>query len=278
MKILGLDHMVITTNDMEACLRFYVDDLSLELHRPNGRYSVAFGQQKINLHQLPNDITPVAEHIAVGSMNYCLVAQGDPEKILRHLQERKVDIVEPKIYRRHGALGDFDSFYVRDPDENLVEISVYEPAAEPFKITGIDHMVIVTGTFEETMRFYTEYLGMRPEVNGPQRSVCFGRQKFNIHADKPLYEPAEKNAAFGSCDFCLIVEGDIYRIKEELEEKGVVIELGVVRRSGALGPVDSVYLRDPDGNLVELSVYPAVIGPRGSKADTRPDQDGLAIR
>jgi len=188
-------------------------------------------------------------------MNYCFAAQGNPEKILCYLQEQNVDIVEPKIYRRRGALGDFDSFYVRDPDENLVEIGIYEPAGESFKITGIDHMVIVTGTFEQTMRFYSEYLGMQPEVNGPQNNVCFGGQKFNIHADKPLYKLAEKNAAFGNCDFCLIVEGNIYQIKRELEKQGAAIELGVVQRSGALGPIDSVYLGDTDSNLVEVSVY-----------------------
>jgi catechol 2,3-dioxygenase-like lactoylglutathione lyase family enzyme len=93
------------------------------------------------------------------------------------------------------------------------------------------------------------------DANG-RIAVKFGDQKFNIHRGKAEFLPAARNVAYGSADLCLIAEGSIEQIHAELKAKGAPIELGVVRRTGARGPIDSIYLRDPDGNLIEISAYP----------------------
>lgn len=83
----------------------------------------------------------------------------------------------------------------------------------------------------------------------------FGQQKINIHTKKGEFQPAAGNVQYGSLDFCLIVDEPIEDIYAELKEKGAAIELGIVSRTGAVGPIKSIYLRDPDENLIEISSY-----------------------
>ena len=123
------------------------------------------------------------------------------------------------------------------------------------KIDRFDHIVITTADLERCLHFYVDILGMEPDRRGDRFAVKFGNQKINIHRRPAEFLPAASNPSYGSQDLCLIAEGPIEAIKAELEEKGYPIELGVVRRIGALGAMDSIYLRDADGNLVEISVY-----------------------
>ena len=123
------------------------------------------------------------------------------------------------------------------------------------RIRNLDHLVITTQDIEQSLRFYVDILGMELDDSDRRIAVKFGNQKINLHRVKAEFLPAAANVAFGSADICLIAEGSIDDIKAELEAKSVPIELGIVPRTGALGPIDSVYLRDPDGNLVEISVY-----------------------
>lgn len=74
-----------------------------------------------------------------------------------------------------------------------------------------------------------------------------------IHQLLP-YENKKTNPTFGSADICLLIERDLNKVKEELESKRISIEEGIVRRNGFCGPIDSIYLRDPDGNLIELNI------------------------
>ena len=108
-----------------------------------------------------------------------------------------------------------------------------------------------------TRDFYVRGLGMREEVFGGGRvALCFGRQKFNLHeaAGAPVL-PRAANPTPGSADFCLIANRPLEAVIVLLEERGLAIELGPVDRAGATGPIRSVYLRDPDDNLVEISEY-----------------------
>ncbi|MEG2420832.1 MAG: VOC family protein [Oscillospiraceae bacterium] len=123
------------------------------------------------------------------------------------------------------------------------------------KIKSLDHLVLTTSDLEACLHFYVELLGMELDRSGNRYAVKFGTQKFNIHCRPGEFLPAARIPTSGSADICLIVAGNIAEIKAELESKGATIEEGIVPRTGACGPIDSLYLRDPDGNLVELSTY-----------------------
>ena len=123
------------------------------------------------------------------------------------------------------------------------------------RIKQLDHLVITTQHFEECVRFYVHILGMELDNRNGRYAFRFGNQKINIHRNEAEFLPAAQNVTYGSQDICLIVEGDIEAVQAELQKKGVPIELGIVKRTGASGPMASLYLRDPDGNLIELSQY-----------------------
>jgi catechol 2,3-dioxygenase-like lactoylglutathione lyase family enzyme len=124
-----IDHIVLTTRDTPACIRFYTEVLGMELVRfktPGGeRLSFNFGAQKINLHEWGKEFEPRA-HVAVpGSLDLCFIASVPLEQVMRNLEKAKVRIIEGPVPRT-GAKGEMRSVYLRDPDLNLVEISVYE--------------------------------------------------------------------------------------------------------------------------------------------------------
>ena len=128
---------------------------------------------------------------------------------------------------------------------------------------AVDHVVLTCRDVAATIRFYTEVLGMREVTFGAGRkALAFGRQKINLHAAGQVAQgPAGSVAAVaarptpGSADLCLIVAEPLGVVVAHLAACGVPVEAGPVTRTGALGPIDSVYLRDPDGNLIELSRY-----------------------
>lgn len=123
------------------------------------------------------------------------------------------------------------------------------------EITGIDHLVITVRDLKASLAFYVGVLGMEPVAIGGRHAVRFGGQKINFHLKPAEFLPAAAHPAYGSQDICLLVSGDIHEIEEELLAKGWPIEMGVVKRTGARGPISSIYVRDPDKNLVELSAY-----------------------
>ena len=123
------------------------------------------------------------------------------------------------------------------------------------KIDRLDHLVITTQDLEKCLHFYVDILGMELDDSNNRYAVKFGNQKINIHRKKAEFLPAARNVTFGSQDICLIAQGDICEIRAEIEAKGWPIELGIVQRTGACGLLYSIYLRDPDGNLVEISTY-----------------------
>lgn len=123
-----IDHIVLTTRDLDACVRFYTEVLGMELTRfrtPNEeRLALRFGKQKINLHVWGSEFVPRA-HVAVpGSLDLCFIASVPLEEITRALKSKSIPIVEGPVDKT-GATGPIRSVYVRDPDLNLVEISVY---------------------------------------------------------------------------------------------------------------------------------------------------------
>jgi len=121
------------------------------------------------------------------------------------------------------------------------------------RIAGLDHLVLTVADPDATVAFY-ERLGMRREVFGDGRlALRFGSQKINLHRAGSEIAPHARRAIPGSGDICLLVEGDLDDVRRELAAAGIAVELGPVERTGAQGPIRSLYLRDPDGNLVELA-------------------------
>ena len=123
-----IDHIVLTTRDKDACIRFYSEVLGMVLVRfrtpTEGRLALKFGAQKINLHEWGKEFSPRA-HVAVpGSLDLCFIASIPLEKVMEKLKHHNVRILEGPVPKT-GARGPLRSVYVRDPDLNLVEISVY---------------------------------------------------------------------------------------------------------------------------------------------------------
>jgi catechol 2,3-dioxygenase-like lactoylglutathione lyase family enzyme len=124
------------------------------------------------------------------------------------------------------------------------------------KILRLDHLVLTVKSIPTTISFYTRILGMRRHSFGEGRvALTFGQQKINLHQVGKEFKPKAQRPTPGSGDLCFITETKIEEVREFLQGEGVVIEEGPVVRTGALGKMKSVYFRDPDGNLVEVSCY-----------------------
>jgi len=120
-----VDHIVLTTRDKDACIRFYTEVLGMTLERfSEHRLALHFGTQKINLHEWGREFSPRA-HVAVpGSLDLCFIASTSLEKVIEKLKQNGIPVLEGPVMKT-GAQGPIRSVYVRDPDLNLVEISVY---------------------------------------------------------------------------------------------------------------------------------------------------------
>ncbi|AWS47103.1 VOC family protein [Streptosporangium sp. 'caverna'] len=124
------------------------------------------------------------------------------------------------------------------------------------RIDHLDHLVLTVADIEATVEFYTRVLGMRAVTFGEgRRALAFGNSKINLHeAGRELALKAARPTP-GSADLCLIADDPLDAVIAELTEHGVEIEEGPVTRAGATGTILSVYLRDPDDNLIEISNY-----------------------
>jgi catechol 2,3-dioxygenase-like lactoylglutathione lyase family enzyme len=125
-----------------------------------------------------------------------------------------------------------------------------------FAIDHLDHLVLTVADIDATIAFYTSALGMELIVFGARKALRFGTQKINLHQAGREFEPKAKHPTPGSGDFCLITKTPLEEVISHLNAVGVVIELGPVVRDGAMGEIRSIYLRDPDANLIEISNYP----------------------
>ena len=134
------------------------------------------------------------------------------------------------------------------------------------QVDRLDHLVLTVADVEATIGFYERVLGMRAVSFGAgRRALAFGRSKINLHPAAQPLRPHARQPMTGSADLCFIVAAPPAEVLEHLRACGVAVEEGPVRRTGALGPIESVYFRDPDGNLIEVSSYARTSG--GGVAD-----------
>ncbi|KAJ5737994.1 Glyoxalase/Bleomycin resistance protein/Dihydroxybiphenyl dioxygenase [Penicillium malachiteum] len=129
-----------------------------------------------------------------------------------------------------------------------------------FTIKSVDHLVLTVRSIPETVAFYTTHLGMRHEVfaspaspSVQRHALLFGSQKINLHQSGKEFEPKAQSVMPGSGDLCFLTDQNVEHVLDAFKEARIeVLEGGkVVDRTGAVGKIRSVYVRDPDGNLIE---------------------------
>jgi catechol 2,3-dioxygenase-like lactoylglutathione lyase family enzyme len=124
------------------------------------------------------------------------------------------------------------------------------------RIDRLDHLVLTVADIDATVDFYTRILGMKVMTFGTGRTaLAFGHSKINLHQAGHEFQPKAYRPTPGSADLCLITTDPLERVIEELAAHDIPIEEGPVERTGATGTILSVYFRDPDRNLIEVSNY-----------------------
>ncbi|XP_043112964.1 glyoxalase domain-containing protein 5 [Puntigrus tetrazona] len=126
----------------------------------------------------------------------------------------------------------------------------------PVDVSHLDHLVLTVRDLKTTTHFYSEVLGMEVVTfKGDRKALSFGEQKLNLHQAGKEFEPKAKTPTPGSADLCFITKTPLTTVAAHLQACGVTIEQGPVDRTGAVGPIRSLYFRDPDNNLIEVSNY-----------------------
>lgn len=127
------------------------------------------------------------------------------------------------------------------------------------QVDRIDHIVLTVRDIEASCDFYSRILGMNVVTFGSGRkALSFGVNKINLHQFGHEFEPKAAHPSTGSADLCLITSVPILSVLGHLQASGVSVLEGPVKRTGAVGSITSVYFRDPDSNLIEVSNYDEV--------------------
>ena len=125
-------------------------------------------------------------------------------------------------------------------------------------VTGLDHLVLTVADIARTVAFYGDVLGMVPQeftvADGTRRwALTFGVQKINLHPADGPFDPKAERPTPGSADLCFLSDEPLTAWQAHFAALGVPVEEGPVPRTGATGPIMSLYIRDPDGNLIEVA-------------------------
>ena len=126
------------------------------------------------------------------------------------------------------------------------------------QVNALDHLVLTVIEIERSCAFYRDILGMKHEIFRPpdgsvRNALCFGTQKINLHLAGSEFEPNAHHPQSGSADLCFLTEEPLDDWQRHLFTRDVTIEEGPIQRTGATGPIMSLYIRDPDGNLIEIA-------------------------
>jgi len=124
------------------------------------------------------------------------------------------------------------------------------------RVASLDHLVLTVQDIPRAIKFYVEVLGMQEVTFGDNRkALAYGQQKINLHKFGEEFEPKAFTPLPGTADLCFIIDGALEEFIGHLNDKNIEILQGPIARTGALGVINSVYIRDPDQNLIELSTY-----------------------
>ncbi|MEM8804700.1 MAG: VOC family protein [Cyanobacteria bacterium P01_G01_bin.38] len=122
------------------------------------------------------------------------------------------------------------------------------------RLSRLDHLVLTVRDIEATCQFYTQILGMALITFGENRKALqFGQQKINLHPAGQEFEPKAQSPAPGSADLCFLTQTRLDEVVTHLKANNIPILEGPIQRTGTIGPILSVYIRDPDGNLLEIA-------------------------
>ncbi len=122
------------------------------------------------------------------------------------------------------------------------------------KIDSLDHLVLTVQDIDTSCDFYTRVLGLQVSLfAGGRKALAFGQQKINLHQQGKEFEPKAQYPTPGSADLCFLTRIPLEEVIAHLQAQHIEIEQGPIQRTGAEGPILSVYLRDPDGNLLEIA-------------------------
>ena len=123
-------------------------------------------------------------------------------------------------------------------------------------IDRLDHLILTVKDINATCNFYTNVMGLAVVIfAGGRKALCFGEQKINLHEHGEEFEPKALHPTPGSADLCFITTVPLSEVARHIQSCGVEIIEGPVPRTGAVGKIMSIYLRDPDRNLIEVSNY-----------------------
>lgn len=138
--------------------------------------------------------------------------------------------------------------------KNSIRLRNHVPMSAHLHIDRIDHLVLTVESIENTVDFYTRILGMEVVTFGAGRmALRFGQHKINLHQRGREFEPKAAHPVPGSADLCLLIALPLDQLITHLQAHAVVILEGPVQRIGAVGNLNSIYIRDPDGNLIEIA-------------------------
>lgn len=243
--LLRFDHIVLYADDAERSLAFYNLLPGISVSREKGRGIVRLGRQKINIHQWPSNLTPLALNPVIGRQAFCLIAADSDGKLGKILKAKGIKIFHDSCGEGSPSCPDCRDFYIEDLDGNKIWIKTADDIPGD-ALTGIFSLSLLVSDIDASIQFYQGILGMDCR-SLPDGSICkFGNCRLRLTTQSNLL-------AKGNGDFCLLTDARIEDIPGQLPQNLLVPGFGIVPRTGAMGAIRSVYLRDPDGNLVEIA-------------------------
>lgn len=234
------DHLVINTKNVDRCVKFYTEMLGFSLDSANNRLALTSGRQKINIHPANEKFYPVALNQTVGKIAFSI------KSAIRKDRLDKYRIDPPQMLKSLQKTAPAADCFIADPDLNIIRIGQAPEKA------SIDCIYLPVADINASINFYETFAGMAADPANAARLV-FPHGCIEL-LPKSGQEGPERISS-GSGDFCLMARGDIREIYQFLASRNAPFNdrEGIVPRHGAAGPIESVYLRDPDGNLVEIS-------------------------